>query len=216
MKNYMEEEYREWIIDENHPCIMAQTIFSQDTFTLKKYGALGKPDFDVKLLQDLNSYIEDYDFDSNDFQTFIAVFPEDAASSEIDFEQELWRRLIELSKLDNSKWDSAVSRNPEDNHFSFSLGGKAFYIVGMHPNSSRIARKSPYPSIAFNLHHQFERLREMGVYENVRDRIRQRDRDLQGFINPMLEDFGNKSEARQYSGRISGKDWKCPFSKDLD
>lgn len=216
MKNYMEEEYREWIIDENHPCIMAQTIFSQDTFTIKKYGALGKPDFDVKLLQDLNSYIEDYDFDSNDFQTFIAVFPEDAASSEIDFEQELWRRLIELSKLDNSKWDSAVSRNPEDNHFSFSLGGKAFYIVGMHPNSSRIARKSPYPSIAFNLHHQFEKLREMGVYENVRDRIRQRDRDLQGFINPMLEDFGNKSEARQYSGRISGKDWKCPFSKDLD
>jgi FPC/CPF motif-containing protein YcgG len=27
----------------------------------------------------------------------------------------------------------------------------------------------------------------------------------------MLEDFGENSEARQYSGRKVGEEWKCPF-----
>lgn len=81
----------------------------------------------------------------------------------------------------------------------------------MHPNSSRKARRSPFPSIAFNLHAQFEKLREMGAYEKVRDKIRERDKELQGSMNPMLEDFGLSSEAKQYSGKATGKDWVCPF-----
>src|SRR5690606_40704217 len=101
--------------------------------------------------------------------------------------------------------------DPENDNFSFSLGGKAFYMVGLHPNSSRKARQSPVPAIAFNLHWQFEKLREMGAYYTVRDKIRERDKDLQGSINPMLEDFGETSEARQYSGRKVGEEWKCPF-----
>jgi len=51
----------------------------------------------------------------------------------------------------------------------------------------------------------------MGTYQKVRDRIRDRDVALQGSINPMLEDFGNNSEAKQYSGRKVDKEWKCPF-----
>ena len=94
-----------------------------------------------------------------------------------------------------------------------ALQGKAFYIVGMHPESSRIARRSPYPSIAFNLHHQFEKLRHMGVYPNVRDKIRERDKNLQGSINPTLQDFGERSEARQYSGKATKEDWTCPFHR---
>jgi len=104
-----------------------------------------------------------------------------------------------------------VSKDTENQHFSFSIGGKAFYIVGMHPGASRKARQSPYAAIAFNLHWQFEKLREMGSYETVRDKIRERDKELQGSINPVLEDFGSNSEARQYSGRKVEKDWKCPF-----
>ena len=76
-----------------------------------------------------------------------------------------------------------------------------------------MARQSPFPAIVFNLHWQFEKLREMGNYQVVRDRIRQRDEELQGTINPMMEDFGEGSEAKQYSGRKVGKEWKCPFHK---
>ena len=104
-----------------------------------------------------------------------------------------------------------MSDDPKDENFSFSIAGKAFYVVGLHPNSSRKARQSPYTTLTFNLHWQFEKLREMGTYQKVRDRIRDRDVALQGSINPMLEDFGNNSEAKQYSGRKVDKEWKCPF-----
>ena len=81
----------------------------------------------------------------------------------------------------------------------------------MHPKSSRNARKAPFTTIVLNLHDQFEKLRTMNAYDNVRDRIRARDAEQNGTINPMLADFGEKSEAAQYSGRRVDSSWKCPF-----
>jgi FPC/CPF motif-containing protein YcgG len=204
-------EYAEFILENEHPCIMAKTIFAMDQFTLKTYDDFGSMETAAKLLKDLKDYIEAYDFESNDFKTFLAVFPNSPEYSEICFEELLWKQLSNIHKLDNEPWDPAVSDNPKDENFSFSIGGKAFYVVGLHPNSSRKARQSPYTTLTFNLHWQFEKLRDMGTYQKVRDRIRDRDVALQGSINPMLEDFGNNSEAKQYSGRKVDKEWKCPF-----
>jgi hypothetical protein len=41
--------------------------------------------------------------------------------------------------------------------------------------------------------------------------IRRRDIALQGSTNPMLSDFGEQSEARQYSGRAVDAGWSPPF-----
>jgi FPC/CPF motif-containing protein YcgG len=41
--------------------------------------------------------------------------------------------------------------------------------------------------------------------------IRHRDIALQGSTNPMLTDFGEQSEARQYSGRAVDDDWVPPL-----
>ena len=46
----------------------------------------------------------------------------------------------------------------------------------------------------------------------MRDVIRARDERQTGSMNPMLADFGKRSEAIQYSGRAAGADWKCPFA----
>lgn len=207
----LKKEFESFILDKDHPCIMAKTVFTMEEVVLRSYSDLGSTGNAKKLLSDLEKYISNYDFESNDFKTFLAVFPDSPDYSEIEFEKVLWKQLENLKKVDDKAWDPEVSSDPADKHFSFSLGGKAFYIVGMHPGASRKARQSPYPAIAFNLHWQFEKLREMGSYETVRDKIRERDKELQGSINPVLEDFGSHSEARQYSGREVGKDWKCPF-----
>jgi len=209
--NEIKEEYSQFILDKDHPCIMAKTVVAMDQVTLRTYKEFGSMESSSKLLKDLQKYVEQYDFDSNDFKTFLAVFPNSPKYSEISFEELLWKQLGNIHKLDNQPWDPAVSRDPAHKNFSFSIAGKAFYVVGLHPNASRTARQTPYATIAFNLHWQFEKLREMGTYHNVRDRIRERDIALQGEINPMLEDFGNSSEALQYSGRKVGKEWKCPF-----
>jgi FPC/CPF motif-containing protein YcgG len=73
------------------------------------------------------------------------------------------------------------------------------------------ARRFPNPTLVFNLHDQFERLREEGRYEKMREKILTRDKEIAGDINPMLARHGEASEARQYSGRQVGPEWKCPF-----
>jgi FPC/CPF motif-containing protein YcgG len=204
-------DFKDFIIADNHPCIMANTVFSMEKFHLKVYDQLGSKTTARTLITDLENYISAYDFKSKDFESFIAVFPEDEPVSEIEFENLLWRQLQFLHDRDTEAWDATVSKDPEDPNFSFSIAGKAFYVVGLHPKASRKARRAPYPTLVFNLHHQFEKLREMGVYTKVRDKIRERDAQLQGSINPVLQDFGKESEARQYSGRKVEEKWKCPF-----
>ena len=65
--------------------------------------------------------------------------------------------------------------------------------------------------MVFNLHAQFEMLREQGRYEKLRRSILDRDFQLTGSANPMLARHGETSEARQYSGRVVDNDWQCPF-----
>ena len=204
-------KFEEFIIAKDHPCIMAQTVFSMDKVDFHEYDNFGSRETARAILADLKKYIDSYDFNSNDFLTFLVGFKGKQDYTEEEFEEVLWQQLQYLHEEDDTPWDKEVSPDPEHKNFSFSLGGKAFYIVGLHPNSSRKARQAPYPAMAFNLHWQFEKLREMNSYHTVRDKIRERDIELQGTINPMLEDFGERSEARQYSGRKVGEDWKCPF-----
>ncbi|UAB80034.1 YqcI/YcgG family protein [Marixanthomonas sp. SCSIO 43207] len=207
----IKERFNNFILQQDHPCIMAQTVFKMGAVDLHAYDEFATKSTARKLISDIKKYIDAYDFESNDFKTFLAVFPTIKIDSEIKFEQKLWELLQHIHDSDSEIWDDTVSSNPEEDTFSFSIAGKAFYIVGMHPNSSRKARQSPFITIAFNLHWQFEKLREMGSYEVVKERIRERDKAQQGSINPMLEDFGSTSEARQYSGRKTEDNWKCPF-----
>ncbi|KXO01243.1 hypothetical protein LS48_01910 [Aequorivita aquimaris] len=208
---HISEDFKKFVIHDNHPCIMANTVFQMENYQLNVYGRLGSKKTARDLFGDLSEYIAQYDFDSKEFESYIAVFPDMEVFSEIEFENLLWRQLQFLHEMDNEPWDSSVSNDPEDSKFSFSIGGKAFYVVGLHPKASRKARRAPYPTLVFNLHAQFEKLREMGVYHKIRDKIRKRDIDLQGDINPVLQDFGEDSEAKQYSGRKVEGNWKCPF-----
>lgn len=205
------EEFNQFIVENDHPCIMAKTIFSSENYQIHSYQYLGSEDAASKILRDLEIYLESYDFSTNEFFTFIAVFDDSVNYTEVEFENLLWNQLQLIHNLDQSTWDKTVSENPNDESFSFSILGNAFYLVGMHPNSSRTARQSPKPSLVFNMHWQFEKLREMGVYSRIRNTIRKRDLEKNGSINPMLMDFGKKSEACQYSGRAVNKDWECPF-----
>lgn len=207
----IEKEFHDFIIEKNHPCIMANTVFAMKDYDLNVYDDFGTKFTAQRLVEDIQTYVENYNFADNNFKTFIAVFPDAKIASEIEFENLLWRQLQFIHEKDSQAWDKRVSSDPEDEKFSFSIAGRAFYVIGMHPKSSRMARRAPYPTLVFNLHWQFEKLREMGAYHKVRDKIRERDTELQGSINPVLEDFGDNSEARQYSGRNVNDAWKCPF-----
>ena len=122
---------------------------------------------------------------------------------------------------DKDQWlgqraDPRVAHDPDDPHFAMSFGGEAFFVVGLHPRSSRPARQFEKPAMVFNLHDQFERLRAEGRYDKMRGTILDRDERLAGSVNPMLAKHGTISAARQYSGRAVSDGWECPFSGRSD
>lgn len=213
----IEAEYKNFIIEQKHPCLMANSVFAMKNYHLRIFEDINSDAIIEPILLEIEHYLSQYDFQSKKFESIIFCFKNNTFETELEFETALWKFLQKLHDADDREWDQKVSKNPNDPNFSFSLKGKAFYIVGMHPKSSRLARQAPYCTIAFNLHGQFEKLRSMGKYEMIKNKIRQRDKALQGYINPVLRDFGTDAETKQYSGRQVGDTWDCPFhNKNLN
>lgn len=205
--------FREFVQRPDFPCLGAKSMMRLNSYTLRAYGVLGNESNARGLVADLARYSEQLSDDV--LSAFVAVFPNAPPEDEITFERRLWRQLQVLHDADpeRARWAEGVTDDPDDPHFSFSVGGRAFFVIGLHPLSSRLARRFQWPALVFNPHEQFTRLREDGRFEGFRSAIRARDIALQGSENPNLADFGEKSEARQYSGRRTEDEWKCPFHR---
>ncbi|WP_017732959.1 guanitoxin biosynthesis heme-dependent pre-guanitoxin N-hydroxylase GntA [Nafulsella turpanensis] len=209
----VESQLRNFILDRNFPCLAAKASFNTNSYRVGVYRTLGGKNSSLGLSHDLLHFIQEQERLESDYTSFLAAFLSPIPDSEKEFEQLLWNQLQELHRQSSRyfEWDSSVSQHPDDPEFSFSFGGTAFYVVGMHPSSSRKARSFPYPLLVFNPHRQFEELKQNGTYSTMKAKIRERDQQLQGSLNPMLQDFGEGSEAKQYSGRNVAEGWKCPF-----
>jgi len=201
--------FREFVLDPNFPCLGAKAAFNSDSQTIRVFEELGSVESTAELAAGLN----DFRGAIGDYSSFIAIFERPRNTTEIEFERLFWQqlRLLHAHDADSKSWAPNVASDPADPHFSFSFGGQALYVIGMHAGSSRAARRFPWPAMIFNPHEQFERLRADGKWKHMQETIRERDRQLQGTINPMLSDFGEQSEARQYSGRVVEEDWRAPF-----
>jgi len=201
------------ILGPDYPCLGARSVFRRDRATVVLHDDMEDPDTAAALFGQLREYIEAVDPDEG-FASFIAGFRGPAVRDEKHFEAMLWNLLQRLHDVDEEPWAPEVSADPHDPHFGFSVAGTPFFIVGLHPEASREARRMPLPILVFNLHEQFEALRENGGFERMRDTIRRRDEELQGSVNPMVSDYGTASEARQYSGRQLEEGWEPPFEPD--
>jgi len=169
---------------------------------------------DLEVIPQLTRFAQKYTQDPKMFQTFVVIFEGPRHLTELSFEKAMWKRIQSLSDKDTCRGacrDPRVSSDPKSAQFSLSFGGEAFFAVGLHPHASRRARHFATPVIVFNLHDQFEKLRDLGHYEKLRGSILARDMLFSGSINPMLARHGEQSEARQYSGRAVKQDWVCPF-----
>ena len=203
----------ERILGPEYPCLGARSVFKRERATVVLHDDLEAPETARALLEQLREYASTVDPEAG-FVSFVAGFRGPEVRDEKHFEEMLWGLLQRLHDVDEQPWAPAVSADPNDPHFAFSVAGTPFFIVGLHPKASREARRMPLPVLVFNLHEQFESLREEGGFERMRDTIRRRDEELQGSINPMVSDHGETSEARQYSGRKLEKAWEAPFEPD--
>jgi FPC/CPF motif-containing protein YcgG len=198
------------VLAPEYPCLGARSAARRGRITVGVFDELGSADSARELLARLTEFARDVDLTTG-FASFVAAFRGPVVGSELHFERLLWRELQALHDGDDHPWNGAVSPDPTSSHFGFSVGGRGFFVIGMHDRASRIARRTPFPVMVFNPHEQFEMLRRSGRFEPMRDAIRRRDRRLQGNLNPMVDDHGRSSEARQYSGREVGEGWVPDF-----
>jgi len=207
------DQLRQQILGQFYPCIGALSAFNRKSYRFGLYPDLACDSAVRAVCHDLYGFCHEFPIIDDHFITFIAMFRGPIIQSEQHFEGLLWNQLQAMHSIDSDffTWDKSVDFNPKNNQFSFSIGGRAMYVIGMHPKSSRLARTVRYPTMVFNLHEQFERLRARGKFETIKETIRAREMAFQGSINPMLTNFGENSEARQYSGRAVPDNWGCPF-----
>lgn len=208
------QAFREFIQDPPFPCVGAKSALSRGKLRIVVARDITSGWDDMRIYPALLSFIASYRESPDLFQSFAVVFEGPGRISEETFETSLWQRAQSLSDKDSwlgQPYDASVATDPDNPHFSLSFGGEAFFVVGLHPGASRPARRFGSPVMVFNLHAQFERLRAAGRYEKLRTSILQRDEALAGTTNPMLARHGEASEARQYSGRQVGPEWRCPF-----
>jgi uncharacterized protein len=192
----MKQELIKFIREAKFPCVMAKAVLANGYLKLHEFNQI------EDCLKAVYEFIDHYRANSNKLSSFIVTF--DSQISFEDFEKQFWIILKEMNKRDKEIYphDPRVNSDSSSADFSFSLKSEAFFILALHPDSPRFARRFAAPAIVFNPHQQFENLRAKNLFNKVRNLIRKRDLLLQGEINPMLNDFGEKSEIYQYTGRV--------------
>lgn len=199
---------------DDFPCVGAKSALAHGTLQVLACNAIDSAWDDLRIHDGLLTWAGRYRDEPGLFRSFAVIFEGPTDFTETEFEAAMWARIQSLSDKDRwrgQNYDVRVSADPGDPHFSLSYGGEAFFVVGLHPQASRPARRFSRPAMIFNLHDQFEALRAMGKYEGMREKIMVRDEALAGSRNPMLSRHGDASEARQYSGRAVDTEWRCPF-----
>jgi hypothetical protein len=199
------------------PCVGAKAALARGAIRTIELAAMDCPRSASRLLDalhDFGGFVDAQPPASTTVHSLVALFDGPRDLDEAAFEHRLWSTLQRLHDIDRARgnaWASDVSTDPDDPRFSLSLGGHPFFVIGLHPRASRIARRFESPALVFNSHRQFDRLRADGRYAKMQAATRERDLALQGSLNPNLADFGTAPETRQYSGRAVEAGWRCPF-----
>ncbi len=212
------KEMETLILQKNYPCVAAIQSFQKQEFGFGVYPDFGSAYSSLKLGQDLLDFKKEQQISHSPYLSFWALFPDSFSDrgktlTEEQFELGLWEELSGLSSRPEfaAPWDPRFSSDPKDANFCFSFAGHAFFVVGLHPESSRASRRFPYPTLIFNLYEQFVDLMDAGKYQPMVEINRNRDLKFQGSINPMVEKYAESWEAIQFSGRNNSAQWKCPF-----
>lgn len=209
----IQQQYLSFIDDKTFACVTAKAALAKSQIQCFVADNMACPKDDYAILQFLYRFIDEYRSSEELYHSAVVIFQGPECVDEEIFDRLMWKRLQAFSTQDaaNFKYDNRVDHNPASPAFSFSLKEESFFIIGLHPASSRPARRFSYPAMVFNPHHQFEQLRASGKYDKLKHVVRKRDIALAGSINPMLTDFGEASEVYQYSGRSYTGDWQCPL-----
>ena len=212
-ETFIINHYLAYIKNKDFPCVAARASLDRNEICIIVADNIACPKDDITVLKFIYDFVDKYRHSNNTFNSLAIIFKGPKICTEEMFDYFMWQRLQALSTLDamHYKYDKRVNADPNAANFSFSLKEEAFFVIGLHQSSSRLARQFNYPTLVFNPHAQFELMKETAQYVKMQKIVRKRDFSYSGSVNPMLQDFGNASEVYQYSGRKYDQEWECPL-----
>src|SRR5688500_11764098 len=154
------QEFHDFINDRFYPCVAARAAMAQKNVPCFVAGHMACPNDDSGILRFVYDFVDYFRQSKSGFRSAAIIFKSPQETTPESFDVLLWQRLQALSDLDAQKfrYDPRVSQHASAPDFSFSLGEEAFFIIGLHPGSSRLSRQFKYPTLVFNPHVQFEEL----------------------------------------------------------
>ncbi|QIS14229.1 guanitoxin biosynthesis heme-dependent pre-guanitoxin N-hydroxylase GntA [Nocardia arthritidis] len=206
-------ELDEFIQSKPFSCLGARAALKRDTITHGHYRELGDAESAREHHRDLAEYARGLPGTLSDksFKTFVATFDAPGLLDEPEFERLLWQHLQLVHDIDIQEHtpDTRFSSDPAEATFGFPTAGHAFFVVGLHPGSSRASRRFTRIAAAFNSNVQFVLMGE--TFDRMQEKIRGREVTNNGSVNPSFTTYEYTQPARHFSGRFTEQDWKCPF-----
>jgi len=134
--------FRAYVLDPQFPCVGARSALNRGRTEFGVYRSLGDEASARELSADLAAFSAKYEAPGAMPVTFIAMF-EESVADEAAFTEALWFHLQALHDIDarEHRWDPTVSSDPRSASFSFSVAWRAFFVVGLSPESSRWASR---------------------------------------------------------------------------
>lgn len=196
-------------------CLGARAALKKGSIVHHHYRALGDPESARAHHGDLFEYARDIrpTLSDRSFRTFVSTFDEPGGIlDEHEHERLLWRHLQLIHDIDSLTHglDENTTSDPSAPNFGFHVGGHAFFIIGLHPGSSRASRRFRLPALAFNSIAQFAAMGEK--FFSMQGAIRKREVTNNGSVNPSYSTYEYQMPARLFAGRFSEEDWTCPFT----
>ena len=205
--------FRGFVLNPTFVCVGAKAAVNHETYRLGVYDRLASPEATAGLSRDLYEFLHEIGSEDHEFTTFIATFREPTDLEEIEFEKQLWEHsrccTTAMPLCTTGIRPSAVTRTTRT---SRSASPATPASSSACTRAARgCARHFPWPTLVFNPHAQFERLREAGKFEKMKEVVRQREEELEGSVSPVSADFGADTEAKQYAGREVEPEWHPAF-----
>ncbi len=212
-KSQVDVQIKLLLDQKSYPCVAAIQSLHRKDYCIKTYTDFGKVYHRSDLRNELLKFLKNYQQTHSQYFSLWAVFEDYESLSEDQFEKLLWNELSALTSTETSAADKdpRFSLDPIKKDFCFSLGGQAVFVVGLHPQSSRKARRFPWPALIFNAYEQFDQLIAQEKYQPMIETIRRREIEFQGDVNPMVLQHNDLWESIQFSGKNNSPEWKCPF-----
>jgi FPC/CPF motif-containing protein YcgG len=81
----IKSEFQNFIIAQQHPCVMAKSVFAMENYHLRIYDDMTSDTIIQPILLDIEKYLSQYDFESKNFESLIICFKNNKFNYEFEF-----------------------------------------------------------------------------------------------------------------------------------